>query len=87
MVDTVGEYRVREIARQTAEETVKLFCERLGIENISEARGDLDHLRRLVKASEARSQEGRKTVFAIIGGAVMAVVTYLVTSFTIKGHP
>ena len=83
----MGEYKVREIAQQAAEATVRQFCERLGIENIAEARGDLDHLRKLVKAAEARSQESRKTVFAIIGGAVMAVITYFVTSLTFKGHP
>ena len=48
-MDAVDEWRVRE--------TVKLLCERLGIDNISEARGDLDHLRRLVKA--ARQRAGR----------------------------
>ena len=81
------EYRVREIARQAAEETVKLFCQRLGIEDIAEARGDLDHLRRMVKASEARAQEGRKTVFTIIGGVILAVFGYIVAAFSLKGHP
>ena len=66
---------------------MKQFCERLGIDNIPEARGDLDHLRRMVKAAEARGAEGRKTVFTVLGGMLMMVITYLVTAFTIKGHP
>ena len=86
-MDTVGEYRVREIARATAEETVKLFCQRIGIEDVAEARGDLDHLRRLVKASEARANEGRKTVFTIVGGIILSIVGYLAAAFTLKGHP
>ena len=85
-MDTVGEYRVREIARQSAEETVKLFTERLGIEDVAAARRDLDYLRRLVKATEARGMEGRKTVFTVIGGMIMMAITYIIAAFTIKGH-
>ena len=87
VVDTVGEYRVREIARQSAEEAVKLFAQRLGIEDIAEVRGDLDHLRRLVKAADGRTQEARKTMFTVIGGMILAVLSYLAAAFTMKGHP
>ena len=86
MTDPLPEWRVREIARQAADETVKLLCERLGIEDIAEARGDLDHLRRIVKSAEARASEGRKTVFTIIGGVVLAVLGYLAAAFNMKGH-
>ena len=83
----MGEYKVREIAREAAEATVRQFCERLGIENIAEARGDLDHLRKLVKASEARAQEGRKTAFTIAGGVILAIFSYIAAALTFKGHP
>ena len=67
------EYSTRNIARETARECIKEFCERLGIDDIPQTRRHLDHLARLVEAQASKRNEGLKALFAVITGAVLGL--------------
>lgn len=80
------EWRIREIARESAKEAVKDFCERMGIEDVGKTRRNLDYLAVQVASAEGRRSEGRKTVFTILGGLALAAISYLAAAFSFKGH-
>lgn len=79
-------YEIKEISEMAAKTAIIEMLQRLGIEDISKTRRNLDYLDKQVQATESRVNEGRKTLFTIIGGLVVGLVTYLATVFTIKGH-
>lgn len=91
--EPLPEWRIRElckdIAQEAAEGAVDRMCDRLGLDakNLGATRPDLDFLRRQRTAADARSQEGRKTVFAVIGGITMALLGALATFFNLRGGP
>ena len=80
------EYRIREIARIAAEEALKAYSERLGIDNIGQTRRNLDYLNKLRESADGRTTETRKTLFVVIGGMAMAAVGYAVSMLGLKGH-
>lgn len=91
--EPVPEWRIRQvckdIAQEAAEGAVERMCDRLGLDpkNLGATRADLDFLRRQRMTADARSQEGRKTVFAVIGGITMAMLGALATFFNLRGGP
>ena len=80
------EWRIREIARESAKEAVKDFCERMGIEDVNKTRRNLDYLSLQVQAAEGRRSEGRKTIFTILGSLGLAAISYLAAKFSFQGH-
>lgn len=88
--DPPPEWRIRDIAREAAElaakQAVETFCLRIGIDDLQRTRRNLDFLASQAEAATGRRNEGRKTVFAVIGGITMMVVGYLAAAIGFKGH-
>jgi len=80
------DWRLQQIARAAAEEAVKAFAERLGIEDIGKTRRNLDYLDMIRDHAEGRLVESRKTIFTVLGGAVLLVLGYLASAFGFRGH-
>ena len=80
------DWRIQQVAKAAAEEAVKLMLGRLGIKDEDEFRRTLYYVEALRKASEARQNEGRKTVFQFLVGVFLLAAGYFASAIGFKGH-
>ena len=78
------EWRIQRIVRDAVREEMREFAERIGGDDMGRLRRVIDFAGVQMDAASKRSDEGRKTVFTLLGGLVVAIAGYLAAM--LKGH-
>ncbi len=80
------EWRITEIAEQTAQKVVDLLCQRRGSEDLHRPRHNLECLGNQAEQAQSRRNEGRRTIYTVIGGGVMLIAGYIGAALNLKGY-